>query len=500
MRVKQTGITKEACRRFGAALLCLTLLPAAALAVTEGEVEAAPDIELSLEGFSAPEPADYLPDESYFIEEQLYALPVWGMQEECVPTQWDELGHIAQPYVGPGLTPGEAVRARKLLAAYQAGQATGDGASVLEAMEDVKIGVYALDPADFDGERVYTVLHCACLSDEELLAIIDAYAQLGLTFDPDALSYRNCMRGGLPRVARDMTQEEQERRETLANLIRRGLLSEEDVSGTKLRVVRLDWAYSQAYDHFVIFPYRRMTDEELALHEFATGVSAQEGAAFDGIEARAREVLCGRLKLPFSMVLDAVSTDASYPLRAHEENHLPAIDPLDWGTSRPAFFARFTLVSDAGFPVDVNAWFDEETGELAQLRFTEVNETRYYAQNAFEPYADRESLERAFDWGVDESVTQEIALASAKAYAEKMGYTDCAWRQMGEVTTPWGVPGWGKCWALCAEIGDGVWMDVYVGRDDARVHSVSYDAVEHFARVSGTPLAERWEDENDENE
>lgn len=35
-----------------------------------------------------------------------------------------------------------------------------------------------------------------CLSDQELLAIINAFHQLGMILDPVALNYRNCARDG----------------------------------------------------------------------------------------------------------------------------------------------------------------------------------------------------------------------------------------------------------------------------------------------------------------
>ena len=88
------------------------------------------------------------------------------------------------------LTTGERKRMEKLMAAYAAGERTGDGASVLEAKKNVRVGVYALDPAEYDGERVLLLLPGNCLTDEEMLAILDAYRQLGEPFDPDALNER----------------------------------------------------------------------------------------------------------------------------------------------------------------------------------------------------------------------------------------------------------------------------------------------------------------------
>ena len=55
-----------------------------------------------------------------------------------------------------------------MMAAYAAGERTGDGASVLEAKKRVRVGVYALDPKEYDGERVLLLLPGNCLTDEEM--------------------------------------------------------------------------------------------------------------------------------------------------------------------------------------------------------------------------------------------------------------------------------------------------------------------------------------------
>ena len=463
------------------AALALTLTaaipPRAALAVTEGEVEAAPDVELSLGALAAPWPADYLPDEDYFIDEQLYDLPVWGTEEEYVTTQWDELGHIARPYVGPGMTPGEAARARKLLAAYQAGEVDGDGASVLEATQDVKVGVYALNPEDFDGEQVFTILHAACLTDEEILAIIDACAQLGLTFDPSALSYRNCLRGGMPMRVRSLTQEERERGEAIETLIRRGMLSAQDASGAQLKVVELNWTYALGLDKLVLTPYRRLTDGELLQYELAHGASADEGAAMDRVEARAREALCDRFGLPLSMALTSVSTQAAFDVQVHD--HIPK-DELDVQTCR-AFAAEFDYVSDAGYLATATVSFEEETGELAWALISESNPARILSDGNW--IVDPDISAQTQETGQEDSdrVSQEAAFAAAKAYCAKLGYTDCVWKPLGETETlPW-LPGWGKCWSFCAKAEEGLFIDLNIGCDDGQVHRVYIDAIERFA-------------------
>ena len=146
-----------------AALLALAL-PACAMAVTEGVVEEAPAVEL--EPIEAE--ISYLPDASYYDD-------YGGVWEQATEQADGELLDVMFNDVEqrPRLTAGEAARARALLEKVQAGEIACTGESVLEKMEDVVVGVYALDPADYDGERVYTLLPGPCLSDEQLLSLID---------------------------------------------------------------------------------------------------------------------------------------------------------------------------------------------------------------------------------------------------------------------------------------------------------------------------------------
>ena len=106
------------------------------------------------------------------------------------------------------------------------GERTDDGASGhWRRKRNVRVGVYALDPAEYDGERVLLLLPGNCLTDEEMLAILDAYRQLGELFDPDALNERNRAR---PHLYGHKRGDNEERRARLKGLIQRGIIRRED--------------------------------------------------------------------------------------------------------------------------------------------------------------------------------------------------------------------------------------------------------------------------------
>ena len=181
-------------RRMKGSLCALALvltLPACALAVTEGVVEEAPGVEIEL---GAATEMAVLPDAQLY--DALNYWPPWSDSLEYVEPEKDDPGDDAPMMRFPQLTAGEAARAEALLKSYEAGERTGDGASVLGRTERVTVGVYPLDPGVFDGETAYVILPGTCLRDEELLALIDAFAQLGQRFNPYGLNARNCMRGG----------------------------------------------------------------------------------------------------------------------------------------------------------------------------------------------------------------------------------------------------------------------------------------------------------------
>lgn len=203
--MKKTGLV---------ALMALLCLPMGAQAVREGVVEEAPAVA-QVQG-----EASYLPMHRVEVEET-----GWMLEEAYTEINTRQMSYAdirACLTSNCRLTTGERKRMDKLMTAYVAGERTGDGASVLEAKKNVRVGVYALDPAEYDGERVLLLLPGNCLTDEEMLAILDAYRQLGELFDSDALNERNCVRGHTFMGTSEGDNEE--RRARLKELIQRGII------------------------------------------------------------------------------------------------------------------------------------------------------------------------------------------------------------------------------------------------------------------------------------
>ena len=472
----QTGGLNRTNHKRMALLLGLTLFaasvfaPGAVLAVTEGAVEDAPGMELELSlPAPTPDPGNYLPDLSYYadafgdqVPHGMYApLPAWYEAETYVEPQEDENGFFIDLYQGPAIIGGESIREIALHKLYKEGLVTGDGESVLNATQNVTVGVYPVNPEDYDGVEAYLILPGTCLTDEQILSIIDAFDRLGLEFEPLRSDHRWIMRGGGVSATRYLTQEEGERKQVLNDLIRRGILNPEDVQLPECSVVTLAEPYFEGLSEFVFRPYRSMTDAELVAELIAQGVRA-EGMNLDDIEGRAREVLCGELGQPLSMALNYVSTSGSYiPVVRDEMGYLDE-EALEVQQARESYGAHFEYVKETGVRVNALAAFDKETGRF--LEASVMDDNPIYAAD---PADDR----------IDESITAQMALDTAKAYAEDIGYSGLNWNMIDDVSTNWGT-----CFRAAAKLGDGEWLFICVGRDDGQVHGLIRNASEWFAK------------------
>ena len=210
--------------------------------------------------------------------------------------------HLQEPdenlmYNNPWLEPGEVARAKELLAAVEAGKKSIEKISYPEHPDELKVGVYPLDPAEFSGETYYVTLPTRKLKDHDLLYLISCFEQLGIPFEPENLNSRNCMRAFYTRGAtRELSEEESERMETLAYRASRGLLTEADIHAeTECRSVDT-W-----FGTFCFYPYRRMTDDELAAFALAREGVWEDHP--DAVETAARKFAEEIIKLPLAMKL-----------------------------------------------------------------------------------------------------------------------------------------------------------------------------------------------------
>jgi hypothetical protein len=227
-------------------ILLLAALPAAGATAQENEVVPLPAVS-PLETVEVSAAADY----STASLEEYYRANFYMDRED---------------YQAPRMTAEERERAEALLVDYQAGARPTE--NVLDKLENAVVGVYTLNPGDYEGETLFTLLPVDPLTDEQILEVIDAFAQCGRTFDPEALSYRNCMRGGGIEATRFFQEDEQTRRTVLRELyIRQGLTVETaftpSASDDGMGMATLDPDAYCGLEEFLFLPCRRMTDDEL---------------------------------------------------------------------------------------------------------------------------------------------------------------------------------------------------------------------------------------------
>lgn len=278
-------------RHILAAILALTLLPFAAPAAGEDALEAAPEVTLTEES----------PAESVQAEEEEYPeYAFWQdpyLPDRIYPNRDEEYQNEEWIYSEPGLTLAEYNRVKELMAAVEAGEQSLDDQSYPEHPDEVKVGVYPLNPADFSGETYYVTLPSRKLKDFDLLYLLSCFDQLGIPFDPDELYSRNCMRGYInDGTNRKLSEEENTRMKSFRRMIARGLLDEADIHPeTECRSIPT-W-----FGPITLYPYRRMTDDELAAFAFARESDWENDP--DDVEEAAREFVSSIVRLPISMEL-----------------------------------------------------------------------------------------------------------------------------------------------------------------------------------------------------
>ena len=265
-------------------------------------------------------------------------------------------------YALPALTASERERLPEIQRRWEGGERPEN--SILNLTEQVHVSVIQLPSEQYEGRD---------LTDEELLQVVDAYGQLGLTLDPDALSWRNCMRGGGIEVGvRSFRDDERERQTELIGLYTRAGLRPETpftdlVIDDGLGRVALDEEDFNGLEEFHIRPARQLTDEDLlqliALNRDEIGADPQEMA---GYESQLRQELHLLLGMPLSA----------------RHNTYETVQPFNssnlYGDSRMAYTSSFTEVGGTG-----RIWrgsIEVATGRLIEGRV--VLDDRYYGENS----------------------------------------------------------------------------------------------------------------------
>ena len=272
--------------------LALAMIPLAAFATGEDILESAPEVPLPDEAQEAETAADeaaYIP---YLPYEGQYFFVSYGTEDAS---------DLEQYYL-PRLTEEEAERARRFLAETEAGKnPEWNGPDCLDQAEDVTVGVYTLDPKDYHGETFYVILPTYRMTDDMLLSLIHAFSRLGISFDPDLLNYRNCCRGY--DQTRFLSYEESVRMQTIRHQVRRGMITRDSIpAATASLVIRKEKNFGPSFDRFFLYPYRSMTDEELAV------CAIEEEGAWEidpvAVEKQALECISDRLDAPLALAME----------------------------------------------------------------------------------------------------------------------------------------------------------------------------------------------------
>ncbi len=442
--------------------LILALSMPSAFAVTEGKIEDAPDVDVSI-SFENRQSGYYLPDPSYF-EAEYDDAPEWTDSKIHVPSVYIEQAEMYLGTSNPFLTPGEIERALMLRQAYELGERTGDGKSILNKSENVSLGVYALNPSDFANEPFYHILPATNLTDEEILALIDAYALMGYRFYPEKLSYKNTMRGGGEETSRLMMEEEYNRLHALTEMITYGYLDEE-IKVENL-FITLDPKYHKRMPNFKLLPYRSLTDEELVSWSLSMGYHDESDKYdFAAIEKQARSALYELFSLPLSMQRESIFTDGSYivvPFLEDGAIDWDALEKTDY-EARETYGAMFVFIGTDGFEVNNIITFDKKTGAiLSASSMPYLNEV--------------EQAERAMIRENQPAYTiTDKDYESAVAYAASLfGDEYLSWFvQDGETNTNWGM-----CKEIKALTKDGYWLSVFISAEDGSIRGISIDITE----------------------
>ena len=272
----------RAWKRILAAVLLLALLPCCVLAETAVEKKA----EKKTIYYSP-----YAPDTA----RRPKRTPVESTDVSEDPEVYDRDG-----FSYPWLTNLELARIRELQAAMKDGKAAYSGPSIvnLPSVQSNDVAVYTLNPEDFCGETCYVFLPDShAMSDAQLMALLAAFEELGIDFDPDSLNDRNCCRHCNVLKTRYLRPEEQDRMDKIVAQIRngelKGITTETGILSVE-KITRRTWGYDSK--RFQFYPYRSMTDEELTL--FALETESVWETSPEKMKADALKALSKIIRLP----------------------------------------------------------------------------------------------------------------------------------------------------------------------------------------------------------
>lgn len=345
----------------------------------------------------------------------------------------------------------------KRLAKAQERWANGERpeASVLNLTENVVVGVYGLPAEQYQGESAFLLLPNSELTDEQCLQIVDAYEQLGLTFDAANVSWRNCMRGGSIECTRSWAGDEAERYASLTELYKRGGLRPETAftalpGDDGMGEIALNEEAYNGLGGFLLRPARRLTDQEIlqiiAEHQGEEPVSSADYAV---LESQLRTQMHTMLGMDLSA------------RRISEEVHKES-DYAIWGSDRLLYDAQFKPVNE-DHPISAwSGYLDLETRKLAYAH-TFCNDQPYCDVHE-DPFAQKWS-DTALSW---------LAQNRTEPYDPETVTVEC----MGEAVLQ--DCGYGAQYRLTME--DGSSYTLIFHFSDGSLHTVDYRDAQRSAR------------------
>lgn len=310
------------------------------------------------------------------------APPMPALTHEENPYAFEDLSAYYQDeweYQTPAFTASEKERLSDAQKRYDAGDRPQS--SILNLMENVVLSLIELPAQQYEGESWFLILPNRELTDEELLQVVDAYQQLGISLDPSCVNWHNAIRGGAASKLRGYTEEEAERYTAIADLYNRsGLRSESpftlSVLDDGVGQVSLEEESFNGLSDYTFYPARRLTDDELLqLYAFRNGEPSAQPGKMAEYEMQLRRELNRLLGMPITA-------------RRTYENLQAASDGNVFGDDREIYLAQFEEIGENG-----RNWtgrLEIESGTL--ISASAILNTRYYMDDTlltdvrYDPY------------------------------------------------------------------------------------------------------------------
>ena len=325
-------------------------------------------------------------------------------------------------FTSPWLTDMELAKMREFQAALKDGEIDYVGSSVVNpsTVSSQDVAVFTLDPDVFLGETYYVFLpDSSSLSDTQLVALAAAFEELGIDFDPDSLNDRNCCRHCNVLETRCLTDEENDRMEAIRSKVRHGQLKKEDIpAGTQILAVekRTERGWGLDSRTFLFYPYRRITDDEMAL--FALADEGEWDTDPDELQAAALKDAGNLINLPETISKYDSCTNREL-MQISGDTYLPRSSPVYKYTSQFYFEGYNGFNNQAHCNMDIVQL--QETGSVPETAGIHLRYAQYstFSDDDSPESHEAEWLAAVKDWAGQTLRLQEDVLQSGWIIADR---------------------------------------------------------------------------------